>query len=567
MSKKINIPKKILYPPDDILNPTNQNPNFKYIILWMLAKNDACQWAHFKDIISPSTLSGYIRFLIDNDYIEKFKIGHYKITKKGREYFNELSNYKVKVNKSPKKLMEQAKILEQLDQISAQQVEKFTSVEDSLHAVRNFLESIESFQVLVDVFKAQYARKEMKSSEIVRTALALHLLRAHYYEGQELVLEVLEKEKATCFYFHVLEFLNTANGGCGIFRDLFLGSLEQHYGILREELGFFLDFDYMRYVEYKHREHRSKTLLQELNGEKGKKHVPGLHEQIIHSEYINISDPVKREQSPSDCIQITLTNGELSPLKSLGLSGWLVFFEFSIEHYEKAYLKGLPESFRTLHHIEQLGLVDFDFTEFPLFYTLRGFTSLKSLGLSNITFQSIPKSLSFLPSLESIYFHNQVDILPPWVAQFACQEKFCRKYVERGVHPDDAPVLSLLEHLWCIKELERYDANFRGGDPQYSPTYDLNEEGYVISIMKSGEHLPLRTFPPKLCTLAHIERLTLYNEEIEYLPDCVTQMTNLTSICLDENPIKRIPDIRSLPDAWVKHLSSIVPELVAQQKK
>jgi len=321
----------------------------------------------------------------------------------------------------------------------------------------------------------------------------------------------------------------------------------------------------MRYVEYKSREHRSKTLLHELTNETGKKHVPGLHERIIHSEYINISDPAKRKDSPSAYIQITSTNGKLSPLTSFYLSGRLFFFDFSLEHYEKAYFKELPESFRTLAHIKHLSLEYFNFAEFPLFDKLKEFTSLKSLGLHNITFQSIPDSLSFLPSLERISFHNQVDVLPPWVAQFACQEKFYRKYVERGVHPDDAPVLRLLEHLWGV-ELERYDPNFRGGDPQYSPTYDFNEDGHVTFIMKAGEHEALRTFPPQLCTLAYLDILYLGYEEIEYIPDCIRCMTNLKKISLGGNPIKRIPDIHSLPDAWLKHLTNIVPELVDQQK-
>jgi len=92
--------REFLYPPDDILNPVIQSPNYEYIILWMLAKNQVCEWAHFKEKISESTLSNHINSLINSEYINRFKKGHYKITKKGREYFSELAYYDGKEHKT-----------------------------------------------------------------------------------------------------------------------------------------------------------------------------------------------------------------------------------------------------------------------------------------------------------------------------------------------------------------------------------------------------------------------------------------------------------------------------------
>jgi len=92
--------KEFLYPPDDILNPVIQSPNYEYIILWMLAKNQVCEWAHFKEKISESTLSNHINSLIRSGHIDRFKKGHYKITKKGREYFSELAYYDGKEHKT-----------------------------------------------------------------------------------------------------------------------------------------------------------------------------------------------------------------------------------------------------------------------------------------------------------------------------------------------------------------------------------------------------------------------------------------------------------------------------------
>ena len=92
--------KEFVYPPDDILNPVIQAPNYEYIILWMVAKNQVCEWAHFKEKISESTLSNHINTLIRSGYIDRFKKGHYKITKKGREYFSELAFYDGKEHKT-----------------------------------------------------------------------------------------------------------------------------------------------------------------------------------------------------------------------------------------------------------------------------------------------------------------------------------------------------------------------------------------------------------------------------------------------------------------------------------
>lgn len=79
-----------IYPPEDILNPKLRNPNYEYVILWMLANNNYCEWADFKEKISESTLSGKINDLMEEGSVEKFKKGHYRITKEGLRKYNEL---------------------------------------------------------------------------------------------------------------------------------------------------------------------------------------------------------------------------------------------------------------------------------------------------------------------------------------------------------------------------------------------------------------------------------------------------------------------------------------------
>ncbi len=87
--------KKLIYPPEEILNPsTGFNPNYEHIILWMLCKNDVCEWSDFTEEISQSTLSNYLNVLSSKEYIEKIKRGQYKVTPNGRYRFNELETSK-----------------------------------------------------------------------------------------------------------------------------------------------------------------------------------------------------------------------------------------------------------------------------------------------------------------------------------------------------------------------------------------------------------------------------------------------------------------------------------------
>ncbi|TFF83918.1 MAG: hypothetical protein EU552_02225 [Promethearchaeota archaeon] len=86
---------KLIYPPDEILNPSElQRRNYDQIILWMLANNESCEWSTFeqKPVEIPiSTLSRHLTTLILNGYIEKFSRGNYMITIKGKKRFFELS--------------------------------------------------------------------------------------------------------------------------------------------------------------------------------------------------------------------------------------------------------------------------------------------------------------------------------------------------------------------------------------------------------------------------------------------------------------------------------------------
>ncbi len=82
--------KSVIYPPKEILNPPF-GKNFEYIILWMLNENNYCTWSDFAEEISISTLSGKLKHLLKQEYVEKSERNRYQITPKGREKLNEIS--------------------------------------------------------------------------------------------------------------------------------------------------------------------------------------------------------------------------------------------------------------------------------------------------------------------------------------------------------------------------------------------------------------------------------------------------------------------------------------------
>lgn len=91
----MSITKKVIYPPDTIIQPTTLNKDFEFIILWMLKNNDKCEWAHFLSDpinISQATLSKYMRILLEKGLVEKMKKGVYKITSEGIIRFSELQS-------------------------------------------------------------------------------------------------------------------------------------------------------------------------------------------------------------------------------------------------------------------------------------------------------------------------------------------------------------------------------------------------------------------------------------------------------------------------------------------
>jgi tetratricopeptide (TPR) repeat protein len=87
--------ERVRYPPEEVLNPPmGKNPDYEFIILWMLTNNEICEWSDFTAEISESTLSGNLRRLMSKNYVRKPEKGKYKITSQGQDRFSELVEYR-----------------------------------------------------------------------------------------------------------------------------------------------------------------------------------------------------------------------------------------------------------------------------------------------------------------------------------------------------------------------------------------------------------------------------------------------------------------------------------------
>ena len=87
--------RELIYPPQNILQPSIIEKNYELIILWMLRNNDSCGWSDFTDymddqLIPESTLSNYLRTLKRQGFIDKPERNKYEITSDGKTRLNEL---------------------------------------------------------------------------------------------------------------------------------------------------------------------------------------------------------------------------------------------------------------------------------------------------------------------------------------------------------------------------------------------------------------------------------------------------------------------------------------------
>ncbi|MBY8989040.1 MAG: hypothetical protein KGD61_11350 [Candidatus Lokiarchaeota archaeon] len=84
------------YPPEGFYKDVKfGKKDSEHILLWMLANNEQCEWANFRQeplSFTDATLSKYLNLLLSKNLVVRFVRGKYKITEEGRKRFREISS-------------------------------------------------------------------------------------------------------------------------------------------------------------------------------------------------------------------------------------------------------------------------------------------------------------------------------------------------------------------------------------------------------------------------------------------------------------------------------------------
>lgn len=112
--------------------------------------------------------------------------------------------------------------------------------------------------------------------------------------------------------------------------------------------------------------------------------------------------------------------------------------------------------------------------------------------------------------------------------------------------PEEAENMLELESILGDELFQRWEV--------CEPKTFILKNGHVISINLS--YCNLKEVPTTLLSLKYLEQLYLYNNEIELIPESITQLRNLIFIDLRSNKLTNTPKMLSR----MKHLKIILPE-------
>ena len=87
---------------------------------------------------------------------------------------------------------------------------------------------------------------------------------------------------------------------------------------------------------------------------------------------------------------------------------------------------------------------------------------------------------------------------------------------------------------WNYEDIDWYENHIM--------VYTLNDKGYINRISSENPELPsIGLFPKQLCTLTRLTELTLVNQEIREIPECIGNLKKLKILNLSDNNIKKLP--------------------------
>ena len=205
-------------------------------------------------------------------------------------------------------------------------------------------------------------------------------------------------------------------------------------------------------------------------------------------------------------------------------------------------LTSIPKSIGILLKLQNLNLWNNCLKTLPK--SIGNLTNLKTLFLDWNNFSEIPNlKWDSLISLEKLNLNNNSKLnnnIPQSLFKLA-QKNFARKYVEEGVIPSEAPVLSLLEFFagMKLKKTEQIDHI----SSYYACNYKLNNKGHVIGIYLFGYPIfQICIFPEQVCSLKYLEELILRDQGIKNIPNKIGNLKSLKILDLMRNRVKTIPE-------------------------
>ncbi|MEE9377606.1 MAG: tetratricopeptide repeat protein [Candidatus Lokiarchaeia archaeon] len=190
-------------------------------------------------------------------------------------------------------------------------------------------------------------------------------------------------------------------------------------------------------------------------------------------------------------------------------------------------------------HLIALDLSRWEIKELPESISL--LSKLQYLSLANLNLKKFPESIKLLSHLRYLNLcGNNFKIIPRWLTEFI-EKKFQQKYIDEGVDPTEAKVISLIEILKGNK-IEKLNIESDAIHWEIALNYKLNNNGKIIGLYIDDEKTGIGIFPEILCTLKHLQELILSNSSIENIPNCIGELQSLKYLDLSFNRIRSIPE-------------------------
>ncbi len=180
------------------------------------------------------------------------------------------------------------------------------------------------------------------------------------------------------------------------------------------------------------------------------------------------------------------------------------------------------------------------------------FKDLESLRLDGRILTSLPECILTHEKLESLGITGLPNTKQvPEVALKFARLKTAKKYIQRGVLPNEAFALSVLEIL-NMRSFEKYNytehPDFNSGRLE-TFCFTVDDDGHVIGLyMIGGEAVWFEYVPEQISELTYLQELDLSGNLIKVLPDSIGQLKNLKKLNLWSNQLQEIPNfIYKLP--------------------